>query len=458
MRTDLPELTRIAARIFDVPLLIEPHKFEMLMHVLSDRLGLSELEINGEVVPLHADLSAQMSNQSFTGQERKPYAMNRDGIALIPVYGTLVRRSSGFDAMSGMTSYAQLARTFAAAMADQDVLGVMLDVDSPGGEAAGVFEFASKIFNSRGTKPVRAIANESAYSAAYAIAAAADRLYISPTTGGVGSIGVITAHMDRSKYLDKQGIKVTTVFAGARKNDGNPNEPLSDEAQATMQARVDRLYDIFTQHVGMTRGDKGLTAEKARKTEARLYQGADAVKNGLADAAMTQEDALSEFAADVKSKNPGHFSIGMANQQTKETLMSTEAEKAAAAVAEKAAADKAAADKAAAEKASTVTALDAHRKEGHAAALAYAREVTQLCALAGKPEMAASFIDKEAAISEVREKLLATRASSQDNSALETHVDMLGKNGLDTAALASNPIVAACDKLGAQMRASAGIK
>ncbi|BET33524.1 hypothetical protein wCIFem_11420 [Wolbachia pipientis] len=128
-----------------------------------------------------------------------------------------------------------------------------------------------------------AIANDDAYSAAYAIASSAEKVFVSRTSG-VGSIGVIASHIDQSRFDEKQGIKYTTIFAGSRKNDLNPHEPITSESLESLQKEVDRLYEMFVQLIARNRG---LSIEKIRSTEAGLYFGEKAVEIGLADGVTT---------------------------------------------------------------------------------------------------------------------------------------------------------------------------
>ena len=142
-------------------------------------------------------------------------------IAVVPVLGPLAKRGSFLDSLFGFGNYEDVQARVDAATADPSIDAILLEIDSPGGEAAGAFDLADKIYAARGSKPVWAIANDSAFSAAYAIGSAADKLFLT-RTGGVGSIGVlVAAHVDQSGYDEKQGVKVTTLFAGSRKNDFN---------------------------------------------------------------------------------------------------------------------------------------------------------------------------------------------------------------------------------------------
>jgi signal peptide peptidase SppA len=213
-------------------------------------------------------------------------------IAVVPVLGPMVKRGSFLDALFGFGNYEDVQARFDAAVADPSIDAIMLEIDSPGGEAAGAFDLADRIFAARSSKPVWAIANDNAFSAAYAIGSAADKLFLT-RTGGVGSIGVLAAHVDQSGYDEKQGVKVTTLFAGSRKNDFNAHEPLSEDAAGFLQAEVNRLYGMFVDTVSRNRS---LSADAIRTTEAALFFGDDAVKAGLADGVGTFESAIQSLA------------------------------------------------------------------------------------------------------------------------------------------------------------------
>ena len=220
------------------------------------------------------------------------------GIAVIPVVGTLVKRAMGIEAASGLMSYDEIDDRLDATLADPQIGGILLDLDSPGGEAGGVFELAERIRAASAIKPIWAHANDAAYSAAYAIAAACQRLTLSQT-GGVGSIGVIALHVDQSVKDAKVGISYTAVYAGGHKNDFSPHEPLSPQASTVLQTEVDRLYDLFVHQVATMRG---LDADAVRATEAAVFHGDQAVAAGLADAVLPLDQVLTEFAEALASQ------------------------------------------------------------------------------------------------------------------------------------------------------------
>jgi signal peptide peptidase SppA len=276
----MPDLPHLASRVFGTPLLIARAKLEVILGVLAPRFA------GGTLEPLDPETDPAPLT-SITVEK----------IAVVSVIGTLVSRSGYLDAASGLQAYGDIADAIAAAMDDASVRGVILDVDSPGGEVGGLFDLVEQIQSIRtaSAKPLWAVANESALSAAYAIASAADRLYVT-RTGEVGSIGVVAVHVDESGADAKAGLAWTFVFAGDRKVDGNAHEPLSERARATIQADVDRLYAEFC---ALVAANRGLSPEAVRGTNAAIYRGSLAVRAGLADRLGTLDLAIAEMAAEL---------------------------------------------------------------------------------------------------------------------------------------------------------------
>jgi signal peptide peptidase SppA len=221
------------------------------------------------------------------------YAVTDAGIAVVPVLGPLVARGDWLTELFGASVYGEVGEAVEAALAGPSVRGVVMEIDSPGGEVAGMFDLVDRLTSLRGSagKPLWAVASESATSAAYAIASAAERIYV-PRTGEVGSIGIVAAHVDQSGSDAKAGLAWTFIHAGARKLDGNPHEPLSDPARAAIQADVDALYGEL---VGLVARNRNLTPEAVRATEAAIYRGRAGVALGLADRIGTVETTLAEM-------------------------------------------------------------------------------------------------------------------------------------------------------------------
>ncbi|MCE7932004.1 MAG: S49 family peptidase [Xanthomonadales bacterium PRO6] len=240
-------LPHLASRLIGTPLLLARAKLDVLLAVLGERVGAPQVSV-AAFEPVIA-----------------PSVRTQSSIAVIPVFGTLVRRTNGLEAASGLTSYSELAARLQAASVDTAVRGVLLEIDSPGGEAGGVFELAEHVRTLAQHKPVWAVAVDSALSAAYAIAAAANRVVVT-RTAGVGSIGVIAMHIDQSARDVQQGYRYTPVLAGAYKADLSPHAALAPEALTRLKREVDRLYDLFVDHVALMRG---LDSDAIRATGVR---------------------------------------------------------------------------------------------------------------------------------------------------------------------------------------------
>lgn len=286
-----PILFRIAERVLNRPLLLHPAKAEIILHVLEGRLPL-----DAGLAPLSPEANRFLGKSSgLDGRDRK-YRV-QDSTAIIPVVGSLVNRGSWLGSNSGMTSYEGLAAQLRDAAADPEVSAVLLDIDSPGGEATGMFSLAEQVRQLGQTKPVTAFVNDMAASAAYGIASAANEIVVSPTSV-VGSIGVVMTHMDRSKQMERNGVKPTLIYAGKHKVDGNPFGPLTETVQADLQLEVAKFYDQFVALVA--RGRTGMGEQAIRDTEARTYIGADAISRGLADRVASLDEVLSDLSATAR--------------------------------------------------------------------------------------------------------------------------------------------------------------
>lgn len=288
----------IISRLLNEPLMIHPRKLRTLMDVLLPRAGMPvPFTVAGaKTDPFLAQAGGETARGGESPETRAGFnrAAGEYALAYIPVIGTLVQRGGYMD-YSGMTSYDALSGMIASAADDPFYDGIFLDIDSGGGEVAGCFDLVDFIYESRSKKPIFAFANEHAYSAAYAIASAADKIYM-PRSGGVGSVGVVAVHTDISEWNKQEGVKYTPVYAGAKKIDGWPHDPLSESAKADMQSRVDGLYSIFTEAVARNRG---IDEKSVISTEAGCFGAADALKYKLADAVLSFDDAVDQALAEV---------------------------------------------------------------------------------------------------------------------------------------------------------------
>lgn len=295
---------RLASRLYNQPLLIEPGKAEVVEAVFR-----AYAEGRPSDLPkFEAAEQPQLAIPIALRRTDNGYLLSDAGIAVLPVHGTLVQRAGNIDAASGLTGYNQLAARLQAAMADPEVSGVLLEIDSPGGEAAGVWDLAAQI--AQATKPVVAHANEMAFSAAYALAAAAPAGLYLPEAGMVGSVGVIMMHVDQSALDAKRGLVYTPIFAGKRKADFSPHAPLSDRARAAAQDQVDRLYQIFVDQVAR---DRGIDASVVKKTEAGLLTPGQAIDLRMADGQASFAETLQILTDRVSA--PGFTGYGFTQRR-----------------------------------------------------------------------------------------------------------------------------------------------
>lgn len=309
---------RLAERLYNTPLLLTPEKAEAIEHVFRMHAEGKAAELPEFEAPEKIDLASQMSVRRADGG----YYVTTSGIALVRVHGSLVQRSGGLDAMSGLTGYNALASQLSAAARSSEVRGIVLEIDSPGGEVAGLAEFAD--FVASIDKPVWAHANELAASAAYWVATAADKI-MAPKTSLVGSIGVVMLHVDRSVANAKAGVTYTPIFAGARKVDAASFAPLSDEARANAQARVDEIYSMFVKQVA---GRRGMSEKAVRETEAGVFSAAEAMKRKLLDGVATLGDTVQAMTDELnagrmtaRKPNYGRAAVTPAQSQQETTTM-----------------------------------------------------------------------------------------------------------------------------------------
>lgn len=299
-------LSRIASLALNTPLMIHPQKAAAIAMGLGGRFSGRKLVFDQPIAPV-SHVAFQNGRPSmgvlddrlgrfFDVRGKKPYAMD-GSVAVIPVEGTLVHKGAWVESDSGETSYQGLQAQVKRALADNAVKGVVFEVDSFGGQVAGAFETAEMIFELSQAKPTIAICTDYAYSAGYLMASAARQIVL-PETGGVGSIGVITMHVDMSTAIANAGYKVTIISAGEHKADGNPYEPLPEAVAAEIKGDVEAARTIFANTVGKFRGSR-LSAAEAIATEARCYAGAAAVKAGLADATGSPLETYQAFVSTI---------------------------------------------------------------------------------------------------------------------------------------------------------------
>ena len=281
----------LANQVFGVPHYATPQtlnavKAVVVPRILSGSLTFSDLELN----------KISLSTNDVDGTVVTSTAVP---VKVIPIHGLLTtRRGSINAACTELVSYEKLSADINQALNDASIKEIVLDINSGGGSATGCKELADFIFQAREIKPITAIVNYCAFSAAYFIASACSKIIISETSG-VGSIGVILEHMEMSKFEENEGVKFTTLYRGDYKNAGSIHEPLSDHAMEFLNAQLDWMYKLFTESVAKYRG---IDVQTVINTQARCYFGDEAITAGLADELQTPQNAINLIASQYQQQ------------------------------------------------------------------------------------------------------------------------------------------------------------
>jgi signal peptide peptidase SppA len=300
-------LLRARERLFGRPLLVTPEYANVVVTAVADRLNVEPL-VGGETLA------------KYRRPNDRPVFDRRNGIAVYPIVGSMVHRGDGVEADSGMQSYTAIQRELTELVSDPAVRGILLDLDSPGGEAAGLTELSDWLVEARREKPIWALANTSACSGAYWLGCSASKMYAAPMAS-VGSIGVVTMHTDVSKAMEKRGVVTTFIYAGKHKIDGHSFGPLPDDVRESVQQHIDSLYGEFVKVVAERRG---LDESVVRETEAGVFSPEEALKIGLIDGIGTLGATLKAFENELAVR-PMHSATG-GKTMTDNTLAITAAD------------------------------------------------------------------------------------------------------------------------------------
>lgn len=277
------EINRLLRAFSATPWFIDPRAAERIVAVLMVRA------VNG---PRGERFRAESA-------DRPPARERRSNIVVLNLHGPILPRSNVDDISSPPNvGLDQFSVAFDQAAADSAVGAIVLNIDSPGGVIDMVPEMAAKVFAARDpSRPIIAVANTVAASAAYWIASAADELVVTDS-GEVGSIGVWSMHEDVSEALAADGVKITLISEGARKAEGNPFQPLDDVARAHLQSVTRYHYDQLVTDVARFRGvDEAIVRADPEEGGphfggGRTYPARTAVRLGMADRVETLESVL----------------------------------------------------------------------------------------------------------------------------------------------------------------------
>lgn len=401
-----PVVASLAAAVLNQPLLVQPAIGEALVGGY----------LEGKITSADSVLKADRFEAS--GSDGQAVGVAQNVIGVINLSGAMVNRPMPGASGPGPVSYAAVRDTFDELLEDDAVTSIILRLDTPGGMASGCFDLVDHIFEARGRKPVYALVDDHAYSAGFALASACDEIWVS-RTGGVGSVGVVCYHHDWSGNNAQIGLKVTPLFAGARKVDFNPNFPLSEEAHAAAMADLEGMRSMFVDTVAR---NLGMDAAAVHATEAACYRGQAAVDVGFATRLGTWHDLIAHLGAggapaplsegdDAPDDDPEAAVVQLppvpaavqAPVMPAATGPAVQAAELAAAVA---------ASDLPAVLAMAVLRRPLQQDEAAASAIEYATAVQDACAatLRGDDSLAASFIEKNTDLDTVRAQLLSMKA------------------------------------------------
>lgn len=289
----------VCSRLFNTPLMLRPEKAEMLVAALADRIGIAKFDRIGAEAMTAVELNEKAA--SATEGDRRPrrdYEMI-DGIAYIPVDGTLVHKLGSVDAYSGMVGYDGIITKVRQARADAKegtVRGIIINYHTPGGEVFGCFDAADEIAagNARngGGVPVWSIVNDEACSAGYALACAGDKVFGTQTSVS-GSIGAYMLYVDWTKALADEGISVTFFREYDLKARGSGLEEMDEETAAKFQASVAQTVDMFARHVAANR--RVLTLKAIADMRSQWFDASQAASLGLIDDIMPEIEVFAKF-------------------------------------------------------------------------------------------------------------------------------------------------------------------
>lgn len=326
------QFARIMSEIINTPLLVHPRKGAVFYNVLAERGAGQVINLpNLDSASIDALQAREMANRrevieaagfklmpeasrfvgerppAESGNGYEPFMLTRDGVGIVTITGAMVNRGAWIGSYSGQTSYEGIRAQLARAAADDRVKALVLDMETPGGQAVGMVETAAAVRAVTKRKPVIAVVNGIAASAGYGMASGATKI-VTTETGYSGSVGVLLLHADYSAKLALDGIRPTLIYTPAHKADGNSLEPLSADVKSELQQEVNDLYAKFLDTIEAGRGKRGANA--ARATEGRALMGQAAVDAKIADEVGAFESVLYDLTPRKPSRSSGGAAKG----------------------------------------------------------------------------------------------------------------------------------------------------
>lgn len=271
----------VLAAVYGRPWAIHPDTMGVITDILEGRIHGARLDPE--------EIEARLAAAAATNGPRAG-ARKETNVQVIPVYGAITPRAGMMANSSGGTSVESVRKNVRAALADPSVGALVLDIDSPGGDVAGIPELGAELLQARSRKPLFAVANSNAFSAAYWLGSAASEFYVTPS-GSVGSIGVVAVHEDHTERIAKEGVKPTVVTSSKYKAERSRAAVLTKEARADIQAEVDAYHAMFLQAVA---DGRGVTVDTVAQDygEGRTFVAKKAEARGMVDGVATLEQVI----------------------------------------------------------------------------------------------------------------------------------------------------------------------
>jgi signal peptide peptidase SppA len=273
------QLRRVTAFVNETVWAIRPTKFNAIMELL--RMRAAGIELTKEEV------------QARIGAIDQPTAQTRGTVAVLPLYGVIAPKMNMMTAISGGTSLEAFMAKFRQYRDDQSISAIVCDIDSPGGSVYMLPECWGEIYESRDVKPMVAAVNPTCGSAALYLASAFKEIACTPS-GEIGSLGCFCVHEDWSKANSMMGIAPSYIFYGDHKVEGNPDEPLADDARAYLQGQVNTFGIEFEKAVAKGRG-VSLSHVRENFGQGRMLLSKDAKAVGLIDRIASLDEVISKF-------------------------------------------------------------------------------------------------------------------------------------------------------------------
>lgn len=282
----MKQYQHVTAAIFERPWAILPSRLAVIVDMIRFRSAGGSL--TAEEVRERIGAAPQRASATARG----------GGVAVIPLQGVIMYRAGMLAQTSGAVSLESFMADFRAAMADEEIGSIVIDIDSPGGEVSGVPEAAAEIRAARDSKRILAVANPMAASAAYWLGSQAGEFYCMPS-GWVGSIGCYSAHDDLSAAYEMEGVSETLISAGKYKVEASELAPLSDEARAYIQSIVDDYYGMFVADVAKGRGVPAADV-RGGMGQGRMLLAKPAVTERMIDGVATLDDTIRKALGPVR--------------------------------------------------------------------------------------------------------------------------------------------------------------